>query len=480
MTATTTRAAAEVDRPTPGAWTVLWAMTGGLSMLMLDETVVSVALAAMTRQLPLSPAGQQWVVNAYVLAMSTTVALGGRLGTKFGPVTTFRLGAWVFFTASACCGLVPSGGTGQEWLIAARVLQGCGAGLMMPVSASIVMAAFPSAVRGRAMSVYVGVSQLFLVLGPLLGGALAGWVTWRAVFWINVPVGLVVLVLAHRGRPANPKQPSLSVSPVHAVLLVAGIGGTVYALQQSAQWGWGSTATLLALAAGVAATATFTLVQMRSADPLVRIQLLRHRAFAGDVVVLLTIQFSLLPMAVFAALYTQNLLGYSPAQAGLVSLALIGPLMTGAAFAGRWYDRSGVRAPVLSGLGLATAGAVQWASDMPHIALASKMPGVMLVGLGLGLVLAPVNTDALSRVPPSERPQASGIVHTVRQLGGTLGVAVVGAVVLAHEHAVPPAQRAHDTAAAMQTGFLVVAAVFAGAFLAAWVLLPRQPSPAAR
>ncbi|MGI5336525.1 DHA2 family efflux MFS transporter permease subunit [Streptomyces sp. CA-181903] len=452
-------------------------MTGGLSMLMLDETVVSVALATMKRELPLSSGGQQWVVNAYVLAMATTVALGGRLGAKLGPVTTFRLGVWVFSVASALCGLTPSGGIGHEWLIAARVVQGCGAALMMPVSASIVMAAFPPAVRGRAMGVYVGVSQLFLVLGPLLGGALTGWVTWRAVFWINVPVGLAVLVLVRRARPADPVRPSLSVSTVHGVLLVGGVGTTVYALQQSAQWGWSSARALLVLAVGLATTAVFTLVQMRSADPLVRVRLLRHRGFAGDVVVLLTTQFSLLPMAMFAALYTQNVLGYSPAQAGLASLALIGPLMTGAALAGRWYDRSGVRAPVLTGLTLAAAGASQWAADMPHIALVSKLPGVALVGFGLGLVLTPVNTDALGRVPADERPQASGIVHTVRQLGGTLGVAVVGAVILAHEHPVPPALRAHDTAEAMKTGFLAMAAVFAAALVAAWALLPREPSP---
>ncbi|MEU2425577.1 MFS transporter [Streptomyces sp. NPDC007851] len=455
-------------------------MTGGLSMLMVDETVVSVALVTMKRELPLSSGGQQWVVNAYVLAMATTVALGGRLGTKFGPVTTFRFGVGTFFVASAFCGLAPSGGTGQQWLIAARVAQGCGAALMMPVSASIVMAAFPPAVRGRAMGIYVGVSQLFLVLGPLLGGLLTGWVTWRAVFWINVPVGLCVLFLVRRACPADPEQPSLTVSAVHGVLLVGGVGTTVYALQQSAQWGWNSARTLLVLAVGVAATAAFTLVQVRSADPLVPLRLLRHRGFVGDVVVLLTTQFSLLPMAMFAALYTQNVLAYSPAQAGLASLALIGPLMTGAGLAGRWYDRSGVRAPVLAGLTLATAGALQWAADMPHIAFASKAPGVVLVGFGLGLVLTPVNTDALDRVPADERPQASGIVHTVRQLGGTLGVAAVGAVILGHEHAVLPGLRAQDTAEAMKVGFLVVAAVFATALVAACVLLPRRTSPTAQ
>ncbi|MBC3840605.1 MFS transporter [Streptacidiphilus sp. 4-A2] len=480
MSAVTTRPEAGTGRPTRAAWTVLVAMTGGLSMIMLDQTVVSVALPTMTRELPLSASGQQWVVNAYVLAMAATVALGGKLGSKLGPVTTFRVGVAVFFTASALCGLAPAGSSGQAWLITARVAQGCGAALMMPVSASIVMDAFPAAMRGRAMGVYTGISQIFLALGPLLGGTLTEWVSWRAVFWINVPVGLAALLLVRRARPANPAQPGLSLSPVHVALLISGIGTTVYALQQSGQWGWDSARTLLVLAVGLAVTVCFVLIQLRSADPLVRVRLLRHRGFVGDVGVLLATQFSLLAMVLFSTLYTQDLLGYSPVRAGLASLAMIVPLMAGAQIAGRWYDRSGVRAPVLTGLALAAVGSSQWALALPHIEYFSKLPGMVLVGLGLGLVFSPVNTDALSRVPASERPQASGIVQTVRQLGGTLGVAVVGAVILAHEHVVRPALRAHDTAEAMQTGFLVAAAVFLAALVAAWFLLPRERATAQR
>ncbi len=471
-------ATGEVTQATGAGWSTLIAMTGGLAMIMLDQTVVTVALPTMTRDLGLSGSGQQWVVNAYVLAMAATVALGGKLGSKLGPVTTFRVGVCLFFLASALCGLAPTGPLGQGWLIAARVAQGCGAALMMPVSSSIVMAAFPVAMRGRAMGVYVGISQIFLALGPLLGGTLTEWASWRAVFWINVPVGLAALVLVHRARPANPKQPRLAISPTQLLLLTAGIGTTVYALQQSGQWGWHSSRTLLCLALGVALTATFVLTQLRSADPLVQVRLLRRRGFLGDVLVLFATQFSMLSIVLFSTLYSQDLLGYSPVTAGFTSLAMILPLMVGAQLAGRWYDRSGVRPPLLTGLALATAGAVQWAAMLPHIEYASKVPGMALVGLGLGLVMSPINTDALSRVRAADRPQASGIVQTVRQLGGTLGVAVVGAVVTAHLHPVPPAARAHDTAQAMTAGFTVAAAVFALGLAAAWLLLPRnRPAP---
>ena len=157
-------------RGTRNSWLVLCAMTGSLSMIMLDQTVVSVALPTMSRELPLSPTGQQWVVNAYVLALAALVALGGKLGDRFGGVTTFRLGVTVFFVASLGCGFAPHGPLGEPWIIAFRVLQGAGAALMTPASATIVTNAFPAATRGRAMAVYAGISQVFLAVGPLIGG----------------------------------------------------------------------------------------------------------------------------------------------------------------------------------------------------------------------------------------------------------------------------------------------------------------------
>ncbi|MEU3059196.1 MFS transporter [Streptomyces subrutilus] len=465
-------------RPTRAAWGTLVAMTAGLAMIMLDQTVVTVALPTMAHDLPLSASGQQWTVNAYVLAMAATVALGGRIGTKFGPVTTFRAGVCVFFLASALCGLAPAGSLGQDWLVLARVLQGCGAALMMPVSASIVMGAFPAESRGRAMGAYVGISQLFLALGPVLGGVLTEWVTWRAVFWINVPVGIAAVWLVHRAGPADPKRPELSVSPTQSLLLVAGIGTTVYALQQSSAWGWGSARTLTVLGAGLALTGAFAATQLRSADPLVKLGLLRHRGFNGTVIVLMATQFSMLGIVLFSSLYAQNMLGYAPVRAGCAALSFILPLMAGAQVAGRWYDRSGPRPPLLTGLAVAAVGTVLWAVTLTRIDYLANVPGMALVGLGVGLVFSPVNADALGRVPAADRPQASGIVQTVRQLGGTLGVAVIGAVVLAREHPVPGPERLRSAAEAMAGGFYVAAAVLALGLTAGWFLLAHgTPEP---
>lgn len=452
------------------SWLTLVAMTGSLSMILLDQTVVSVALPTMARELPLSASGQQWVVNAYVLAMATAVALGGKLGSKLGPVTTFRIGVSVFFVASALCGLAPN----ASWMIGARIVQGVGAALMMPVSATIVMEAFPTEFRGRAMGVYVGISQIFLALGPLLGGVCTEWGSWRLVFWLNVPVGALALVLVQITRPANHAQRTLRVSPWHAVLLTAGIGATVYALQQSGSWGWGADRTWIVLASGLVVLGGFVALQLRSADPLVQVRLLARRGFLADVLVLFGTQFSMLAMTLYGALYSQNLLGYSPIVAGCSALAMIIPLMAGAQIAGRWYDAAGPRRPVLTGLALTTVGTLLWAANLPQIEYWSKVPGMALAGLGLGLVFSPVNTDALSRVRPKDRPQASGMVQTVRQLGGTLGVAVIGALILGHEHAERTlAAKISDTAHAMSLGFAVAAGAFLAALIAAAFLLPR-------
>ncbi|RPK55971.1 Multidrug resistance protein stp [Streptomyces sp. ADI96-02] len=458
-------------RPSRAAWTALVAMTGGLAMIMLDQTVVTVALPTMTESLSLSASGQQWVINAYVLAMAATVAMAGKLGTKLGPVTTFRIGICVFFAASALCGLAPAAAVGPAWLILGRIAQGLGAALMMPVGSSIVMDAFPVSMRGRAMGLYAGIGQLFLALGPLLGGTLTEWVSWRAVFWLNVPVGLAALLLIRRACPANPAQPALSVSVPQTLLLVLAVGTTVYGLQEASEWTWGSARTLLVLAAGVSLTALFIITQLRSDDPLVKIRLLGLRSFNGNVIVLLATQFSMLGLVLYSSLYTQNLLGYGPVRSGCASLALILPLMLGAQAAGRWYDRSGPRPPLLTGLFLTTAGTLLWALGLTEVAYLPSVPGMILVGLGLGLVISPVNTDALSRVPAADRPQASGIVQTVRQLGGTLGVAVIGAVIRLYP--VAPADGLHDMAKAIQYGYFVAAAVLAAGLVAAMFLLAK-------
>jgi EmrB/QacA subfamily drug resistance transporter len=455
-------------------WLVLISMTGSLSMIMLDQTVVSVALPAMTEDLSLSPTGTQWVINAYVLAMAGLVALGGRLGDRFGGVTTFRIGVLIFFLASVGCGLAPAGELGEPVVIAFRALQGAGAALMMPVSASIVIAAFPATERGRAMAVYAGISQIFLALGPLVGGLLTEGVSWRAVFWLNVPVGIAALILVQISRPANVKTPGGPIRPGDVILLVGGVTLTVLAVQEASRWSLTSPLTLSVLAVGVLFSILFVRAQLRSDSPLVNVRLLGRPPFLADNVVMFFVQFGMLPIVLFNSLYVQDLLGFSPIMAGLASLPIILPITVAAQIGGRWYDRFGVRRPVLIGLSICTVGLFGWAATLPLLSYPWLVPGMILTGFGLGLTISPTNTDALSRVSGAERAQGAGLVQTLRQLGGTLGVAIVSAVILGMESAGTQSPSPGRVASAIAVGFGIAALAFALALVVGWRLLSRE------
>jgi fucose permease len=271
----------------------------------------------------------------------------------------------------------------------------------------------------------------------------------------------------------------VTISAGSVLLLVVGIATTVLAVQQANAWSWLSPATLLTLATGLLLSTWFVLVQLRSGDPLVRVRLFARRSFAGNVAVLGLVQFGLLAVVLFGSLYLQDLLRLSPIQAGLGVLPLILPIAAAAQFGGRWYDKAGVRPPVLTGLAIAVLGLAGWAAALPQLGYPLQVPGMIVTGFGIGLVISPTNTDALGRVDAAERSQASGLVQTVRQLGGTFGVAIIGAVVLGIEGAGTAAGTgggsaagsAQNAADAVTVGFAVAAAAFAVALLVGWRLL---------
>jgi EmrB/QacA subfamily drug resistance transporter len=405
-------------------WWVLGTMTGSLSMVLVDMTVVSVALPTIQRHLEMSQTELQWVVNAYLLSLAVLVALGGRIGDLLGRTRAFWLGAILFVGGSTSCGLAQS----DIWLIASRVVQGVGAALMVPASQAIVANAFPAAERGRAMGIYAGVSMIFLALGPLLGGVLTEGVSWRAVFFVNVPIGIAMLAAARftlRREPA----PGGSVDWVGAPALVVGLGALVLALMQSRVWGWDDTRTIVLFAAAAVALIGLVVWELRQRDPLIELRLFRNANFAADNVVLAFVQFSLVALTVFGALWVQNVLEFSPIQAGLSLLPLTLPLLLIAPRVGRVYDRIGGRALVtggalLVGLALGWNAAVLSQESYPWL-----LPGYLAMGIGLGLIMTPSNTDAMNVAAPELRGQASGLVQTMRNVGGTIGIAVSGTVV---------------------------------------------------
>ena len=400
-------------------------MTLSLSMILIDQTVVSVALPTIQRELDFSQTGLQWVVNAYLLAIAAFVAVGGRLGDMLGNDRVFKVGAGVFVVCSAVCGLADS----EPVLLGARAAQGIGAALMIPPTGALVLNAFEPQERGKAMGVYAGVSMIFLALGPLVGGLLTQDISWRAVFWINVPIGIVMLVVAHVTVPAAPRLPDARLDWPGLLTIVPGLTLLVLALMQSQSWGWGSAKTIGCLGVGAVLLVVFVLIELRHEQPLIQLRLFRSHNFSCDGFVLFLVEFALIGLTVFGAVWIQDVLDFSPIQAGLSLLPLTIPLLFVAPVIGRVYDSIGPR--VIVGVGcLLVAAALIWdAAVLSKLSYAWLVPGYLVMGIGIGMIMSPTNTDALNAAPPKDRGEASGVIQTLRQVGGAVGLAVMGTIV---------------------------------------------------
>ena len=394
-------------------------------MIFVDQTVVSVALPRIQSDLAVSQTGLQWIVNAYVLSLAATVALGGKIGDIIGRVHAFVAGVVLFALASAACGLAPNEGM----IVWARAFQGLGAALMLPSSAAIVIDSFDIRERGKAMAIYVGVAQAFLALAPLLGGFLTEYLDWRWVFWINLPVAVLALVMTYISKPPDVRQPGRKLNPVYAGLLIAGMFAFVYGLQQGHDWGFDSPITYSLVGGGLFLLALFSYFQLRTDDPLIELRLFRVRAFTADAVLMFCIQFAMIIIIVFGAIYLQNIIGFTPVQTGIAFMPIIIAVVVMSQLAGRIFDRVGVKIPALAGSFLIAVGFFSQAPLLTGAEFWVLLPGMIVLGCGIGLVMVPTNTDALNRAPRDLRGQASGVMQTMRQVGATVGLASIGGVV---------------------------------------------------
>lgn len=406
-------------------WWILANMTGALAMMMIDATVVSVALPTIQEEFKASQSEAQWVMNAYLLALAALVAVGGRLGDMYGHARIFKIGVVIFILSSAAAGIAQS----DSWLIAARAIEGGGAAIMIPATMAIVTNAFPAKMRGQAMGIFAGISMLALGLGPLLGGVLTELWTWRAIFFINLPIGAAVIAVTYITLRHEAPEAKAKLDRVGLVTLVGGLTAVVLALMQSTAWGWGSVATIALLAGGVLALIAFVFVELRVAQPLVQLRLFKSHNFSVDVGVLGAMQFVLMGLTVFGAIWIQNVLGFSPIKAGLSLLPLTIPVLIAAPLAGRFYDRIGPRPLVGMGTALAAIGFAWCALVLDKESFAWLVPGYVLIGAGIGQVMTPTNTDAMNSALPEFRGQAGGAIQTVRQVGGTFGLAIMGTLV---------------------------------------------------
>jgi len=412
---------------------VLVAMTGSLSMIFVDITVVGVSLPEIGDALGLGESGLHWVVNGYLLALAAAMAIGGRLGDLLGKVRAFAMGVILFALASALCGLATSG----AMLVAGRVAQGLAACLMQPASASLVISHFSPGERGKAMAAYVGIPMLFMTLGPALGGLLTQAIGWRSVFWINLPIAAATLLLLSMARPRSAPSTDRAIDWLGAAMLLVGLPALVWAVQEAgtAEEDGSPRAmapeVLGAAAVGAVVLLVFVRRQLRIASPLLRLRLFEDRQLLSNAVLIAITQFSMAGLVVQGSLYAQRVLGLPPFRAGLSLLPLMLPVLVLIHVAGRRYDRAGVRPVATLGTALATVGlVVQGLGFLGERYLVIAL-GMAVLGAGIAFIMSPANTDSLSRVPEESRGQVSGLVQTFRQLGGTAGVAIAAAISLA-------------------------------------------------
>jgi EmrB/QacA subfamily drug resistance transporter len=408
---------------------VLVAMIFAVAMTFIDQTIVAIAVPELQKDLSMSSTGVQWIVNGYLLSLSALFAFGGRLADIAGHRTMVVVGVIGFAVASGLCGATPTGDLAEAWMIFFRVVQGGFAALMFPAALAIVVSAFDISERGKAMAIFFGVTGGLTAIGPLAGGYLTE-ITWRAIFWVNIPVAVIALVLTSRSKPSNEKHPA-PLDFRGAVLVSGGMGLAVLGLQQSAVWGWGDLATWGCIVVGVALLIAFVLYELRAEHPLIRVAIFRDRGFAVDNGLLFLMSMAFVPLFFFASLYAQIALGQSASEAGLYLLIFFAGFATAAQIGGRILDQRGARPAVVPGCLIAAAGFALWARQLPDLDLNSQWYFIVMAGAGMGLMLGPASTDAVNRAPRTSYGEITGITQTARNFGASLGMALLGTIFIA-------------------------------------------------
>jgi EmrB/QacA subfamily drug resistance transporter len=407
-------------------WWTLAAMCFALFMVMLDNTVVNVALPSIQRDLHASLSALEWTVNAYTLTFAVLMVTGGRLGDIFGRRRMFVFGVIVFGLSSLAIGFAPS----DTALVGFRAVQGIGAAFMMPATLSIITQAFPPHQRGMAIGTWAGVSALALAIGPVVGGFLTEQVSWRAIFFINPPIAIVaVAVTLFATRESRDETVGKAVDYPGIAAITVGLTAFVLALVEGNTWQWGSARVISLFAIAVVALASFVPIELRVKAPMIDFRFFRSRSFWGSNLVAFLISFGMLAQFFFLALYMQNILGYSPLQAGVRFLPATVVIIVMGPIAGRLTDRIGPRPLMTLGLVIVSCALFIQSRLTIHTGYGLLLPGFVLMGLGVGLVMSPMSTAAMNSVDRTKAGAASGILSMSRMVGGTFGVAVTGALV---------------------------------------------------
>jgi EmrB/QacA subfamily drug resistance transporter len=443
-------------------WWTLAAVAFGLFMIMLDNTIVNVALPAIERDLGLGLSQLEWIVTGYALTFAALMLTGGKLADLYGRRLIFVVGLAVFTLASLACGLATSG----EFLIGARIFQGVGAALMNPATLSIISATFPPRQRGTAIGIWAGVSALGLAIGPLVGGLLTEHGHWSWIFYVNVPVGILAIVASFLFI-----DESRDTSEVQRLdlpgLLTSGLGlfALTYGLIEANTYGWTSGRILAAFAAAAVLLTAFVLLELRRPVPMLDLSLFRNGNFTGANLVVLLVALAMFGVFFFVSLYMQNILGYSAVEAGAAFLPMTLLIILIAPIAGRTTDRIGSRWLMTAGMVLIGLQLLYFSTLGLDADFWSLLPALLVGGAGMALTMTPSAAAAVRAVSTDKAGVGSAVLNSSRQVGGALGIAVMGAIVAASVEGIPTRESFVD-------GFsnaLVVGAIiaFAGAVLAA-------------
>jgi len=445
----------------------------GLFMVVLDNLVVNVALPSIHRDLGASIQALEWTVNAYVLSYAVFLLTGAALGDRFGRKRMFIGGIALFTLSSAAAALAPTSGT----LIAARAVQGLGAAIVTPLTLTLLADAFPPQRRGIAIGVWSGVSGIAVALGPLVGGAVVQLASWHWIFWINVPIGLVLAPLA-AARLAESHGPSRRLDLRGLALSSSGLFGIVYGLVRSQSAGWTSPEILTALIAGAALVVAFIVYELRADDPMLPMRFFAKRSFAVTNVVSLAMYFGMFGSIFFLSQFLQNVLHNSPLHAGIKLLVWTGASMVVSPLAGFFSERYGSRAFMVAGLSL-QAIALGWLALLASAtqSYTSMIVPFILAGAGMALVFAPSANAVLSSVRAEQAGQASGATNAVRELGGVLGIAVLATVFSSHGSYASATAYINGLVPAMWVGAAVLTA---GALIAAALPFSTRAEAAAQ
>ena len=456
-------------RTTPPTWLVVTLACAGQFLVVLDVSVVNVALPSMRADLGMSASGLQWVVNAYAIAFAGFMLLGGRAGDLYGRKRMFLVGLGLFTLASLGGGIAQDG-----WqLLVARAVQGLGAAVLAPSTLTILTSAVPEgAARARAIATWTAVGAGGGAAGGLVGGALVDGLSWRWVLLINVPIGAVVLLGSVAWLAESRAGDGRRLDLPGALLVTAGLATLAYGISQTEAEGWGAAATLVPLLAGLALIGLFLVVESRTAAPLMPLGLLRVRAVSSANVAMFLCGSAMFCMWFFMTLYAQNVLGYSPLDAGLALVPSSLAVVLGSKLAPRLMPVAGARNVAALGTLVAAVG-FGWQSRMSadgEYLTAIMFPGILMM-LGAGLAATPLASLATSGAAPGEAGLVSGLVNTSRTMGGSLGLAVMSTIAAARSGG-------SDTPEALTEGYALAfrtgAGVLLGGVVVMLVWLPRR------